>query len=151
MSALQFIGRLLFVIIFIGSGVEKITQTAKHAGYLNHVYPSFHNWVQTNYGTLIPIPQCVSPSAIQKDSTLIIQATGGFLIACSLFILFNIKFLKSLGALGLSTFLVATILIFHNPYNTNNREEYVKQSYAMLYNVALVGVSLILGFTSSNS
>ena len=46
---LKLLGKLLFIILFIGAGVNKVTQPTESVAYLKAEYPKFYNLVTETY------------------------------------------------------------------------------------------------------
>ena len=132
----SFFGTLLFVTLFILSGVQKIQQPKGFSVLLNERYSLFHKWASPH----VTLPQQLSPAFIETHADLINQITGGVIIAGSLGALIGVP-----GAsLLLTGFLVGCNLIIHNPLLTTKREAYFHELEQFIYNLGLIGISLML-------
>jgi uncharacterized membrane protein YphA (DoxX/SURF4 family) len=110
------IGRILFVAIFLGSGVAHLTQTRDMEGYV------------TSKGL--------------GNASLLIQASGVQMLVGGLMVLFGVW--MDLGFLILAAFLIPAAVIFHDFWKVGDPQEANVERAQFMKNLALVGACLAL-------
>ncbi|KAL4449058.1 hypothetical protein ABPG74_021050 [Tetrahymena malaccensis] len=150
--ALRFLGRLLFVILFVGAGIQKVQTPEKAALYFGTQYKVFHQWVQTtqvfkktseyvspHIEQHIPlIKQYTSPTFLNDHSSLIITYIGYTQLATSALVLLGVP----LAGFVLYLFTISTVVVIHNPFANSTRfhEEFMN----CIINLAIAGVALFI-------
>ncbi|EAR82019.1 DoxX family protein (macronuclear) [Tetrahymena thermophila SB210] len=150
--ALRFLGRLFFVILFVGAGIQKIQTPEKPALYFGTQYKIFHQWVQTtqvfkqasevvspHIQQHIPlIKQYTSPEFLLDHSNLIITYIGYTQLFTSALIILGVP----LAGFILYLFTISTIVFIHNPFAnpTNFHQEFMN----CVINLAIAGIALFI-------
>jgi uncharacterized membrane protein YphA (DoxX/SURF4 family) len=116
MDVLVLIGRILFVLLFLGSGVAHLTQTKAMAGYA------------ASRGLPAPVPATVF--------------SGVLLLVGGLSVLLGIW--PDLGALLLAVFLFPTAFLMHAFWKETEPQARQMEQTAFLKDVALGGAALML-------
>lgn len=110
-----FIGRLLFVFLFIGSGVGHLTQTAAMAGY--------------------------AESRGVQSAKLMVQISGVAMLAGGLSILLGI--FGDIGSLGLAVLLIITAVMMHAFWKETDPMNKQMEMVAFNKDIALAGAALV--------
>lgn len=116
MDVIVLIGRILFVAIFLASGVAHLTQTRDMEGY-------------------------VVSKGLSRAS-LLIQASGVWMLVGGLMVLFGVW--MDLGFLVLAAFLAPAALLFHAFWDIDDPQLVNVERAHFMKNVALVGACLAL-------
>jgi putative oxidoreductase len=115
-DVLVLIGRIVFVAIFLGSGVAHMTQTRDMEGY-------------------------VASKGLPRAS-LLIQASGVWMLVGGLMVLFGVW--MDLGFLMLAAFLIPAAVLFHAFWNVSDPELANVERAQFMKNLALAGACLAL-------
>lgn len=71
MAKLAFLGKLLILTIFIGAGIDKITQPANSTKLMREKLRLYDNWVKNNY-----YPEIVPVKPLIKNAPMVILSIG---------------------------------------------------------------------------
>lgn len=112
----QFVGRLLFVFLLIGSGIGHLTQTQAMAGY--------------------------AESRGVKNAPLMVQISGIALLAGAVSVLFGI--VGDIGSLGLAVLLIITAVMMHAFWKETDPMAKQMEMVAFNKDIALAGAALFL-------
>lgn len=116
MDVIVLIGRIVFAMLFIGSGMGHLTQTDGMAGY-------------------------AESKGVPQARPMVILS-GIIIILAALSIAFGIW--ADLGALVLVVFLVMTAFLMHGPWKAADAEEKQTAQVQFMKDLGLAGASLIL-------
>ncbi|KAL4486671.1 hypothetical protein ABPG72_022146 [Tetrahymena utriculariae] len=150
--ALRFLGRLLFVILFVGAGIQKVQLPEKSALYFGAQYKVYHKWVQTTQvfkqSTEVVSPyfkqqislvkQFTSPEFVLDHSNLIITFIGYTQLLSSALILLGLP----LGGFVLYLFTFSSIVVIHNPFA--NASNFHQEFMNCIINLAIAGIALFI-------
>ncbi|WP_232676238.1 DoxX family protein [Nocardioides sp. R-C-SC26] len=112
----QFIGRVMFVFLLIGSGIGHLTQTAAMAGY--------------------------AESRGVSNAKLMVQISGVALIAGGVSILLGIW--ADLGSLGIAILLIITAVMMHPFWKETDPMNKQMEMVAFNKDIALAGAALLM-------
>lgn len=110
------VGRLLFVLVFLGSGMNHLTQSKAMAGY--------------------------AQSKRLPAATFFVIASGVWIIVGAILVLLGLW--GDLGALMLAPFLVATAFVFHGFWGESDPQARMNEMTHFLKDLGLAGASLVL-------
>ena len=116
MNALLLIGRILFSLIFISSGISHLMKREAMVGYAKF--------------KKVPAPTLMVPL------TGIAILLGGLSVALGIY--------GDLGALALAIFLLPTAFMMHNFWKENSPEGKMNETIAFFKDLGLLGAALIL-------
>ena len=116
MDAIELIGRLLFVALFLQSGVKHLTQRENYVAYAR--------------SSNAPAPQALVPL------TGLMILAGGALVALGLW--------ADLGALLIAAFLLPTAYFMHGFWRFDDPQQRQAQHVHFMKNLSLAGASLAL-------
>ena len=133
----KFIGKLLFVLIFLGSAHIKIQDPAPFSALLVDRYERFQNLSQKHNFEILT--SYISLDSLKVHADQINKLVGFAQIVISLAIVFNIPYVS----LFFSLFLISTITIIHNPLYFDDREEFLVELGNVVLELGMVGVSLM--------
>ncbi|CAD8057824.1 unnamed protein product [Paramecium primaurelia] len=149
MSCCSFIGRVLLAVIFIGAGVDKLTQPQSSIGLLNSRYPAFYKHLETTtkqYNVQLPVQ--LSPTSIKEQSMEIILGVGGAEVLLGLLVIFNLAWAGKL----LSLLALSFVAVIHNPFiHGTTQAEKLSEQIQSLWTLGIAGALLIVGASSSNT
>lgn len=116
MDVVVLIGRIVFVVLFLGSGFGHLTQTEMMAGYAG--------------SKGVPSPK----AAVAGSGVLIV--VGAVMVLLGLW--------ADLGALLLVVFLVPTAVMMHGPWKVTEAQDKQMEQTQFLKDLALAGAALML-------
>jgi len=116
MDILLVIGRVLFALIFINSGIAHLTKLEAMTGYAQY--------------------KKVPAAKLSVIVTGLMLVVGGLYVALGVY--------ADLGALLLAIFLVATAFIMHNFWTNEDAHAKQNESISFFKNLALAGAALII-------
>lgn len=118
MDVLVLVGRILFVPLFLASGLGHLTRTSMMAAYA------------ASRG----VPKSIAPA--------VVVGSGVLIVAGGLMVLFGVW--GDLGALLLAVFLVPTALIMHGPWGVTDAQARMMEQTQLLKDLALAGAALMI-------
>lgn len=116
MDVLILIGRILYGLIFVGSGIGHLTQTAATAGY--------------------------AESRGMKNPGVLIQLSGILILAGGLGVILGIW--ADLAALGLAFYTLVSAFLIHHFWTDTDQMTKTMEMTGFMKNLAIVGGGLIL-------
>ncbi|MGH3520848.1 MAG: DoxX family protein [Haloechinothrix sp.] len=116
MELVALVGRLLFVIVFLGSGLGHLTNTAMMTGY--------------------------AQSKKLPAAKAIVLISGVWIIVAALMVLFGVW--VDLAALMLFVFLLGTAFIFHNFWGETDQQARMMEMTQFMKDLALAGAALLI-------
>lgn len=122
MDGLILVGRLLFALFFLNSGVMHITKREAMAGYMQSM--------------------AAVPPVLKRNARVAVVGTGVMLIAGAVMVAAGIY--GDLGALVLAAFLVPTSIFMHPFWKDTDPAQRQQNQMAFMRNVAYLGTSLFL-------
>ena len=129
MACKQAVGRFLLVLIFIASGLAKLSDPAPQQAHMNSNYKANVEFY-SKYGITLP-----SAALISEFSKGIIMTMGGVMLVAALLTLFNLKY----GPCILVAQMVLITVMMHNPMIASNSQEAQLQLVNALKNLAIIG------------
>lgn len=112
----QFIGRVLFAFLFVGSAIGHLTQTQAMAGY--------------------------AESRGVKNAPLMVQISGGAMLLGAVSIVLGI--FGDIGALGLAVLLIITAVMMHAFWKETDPQAKQMEMIAFNKDIALAGAALFM-------
>ena len=134
----KFLGRLLFVLIFLGSAVKKIQDPTPFSKLLIERYERFQNLAKTH--NLDAVANLISKDTLELQANQINTVIGIGLIVVSVGVLFGVPYVSFM----ITLFILSTIIVIHNPLYFEDREKFLNELHQALLNLAMLGVSLML-------
>jgi putative oxidoreductase len=134
-SMVGFLGRALLSIIFISSGINKVTDWHGTQQFFNH---ALNNWL--SFSTASPYCQAIVEWAIANSALLLLLGVL-FEIVGGIFVFFGLW--VRLGALLLFIFMIPTTLVFHDFWHYQAGER-MGQMINFMKNVSISGGLLVL-------
>lgn len=116
MDVVVLVGRVLFGVLFLGSGYGHLTQTGMMAGYAG--------------SKGVPSPKAA------------VAGSGLLIIVAALMVVLGLW--ADLGALLLVVFLIPTAIMMHGPWKVDDPQEKMTEQTAFLKDLALAGAALML-------
>ena len=116
MDVIVLIGRVLFVAVFLASGVAHLTQTRDMAGYAS--------------------------SKGLPNASLLVRLSGVQMLVGGLMVLFGVW--MDLGFLILAAFLVVASLVFHSFWGLDDPQQVTGERTQFMKNLAMLGACLAL-------
>jgi putative oxidoreductase len=115
-DAVFLIGRILFSLVFVGSGIGHLTQTAGSAQYATHK----------------KVP----------NATLMVQLSGVLMLAGGLAVIFGV--LGDLAALGLAVLCLIMAFMMHRFWEETDPQTKQGEMASFMKNISMAGAGLIL-------
>ena len=130
MAMKQVVGRVLLLLMFLASSVDKLSNPEHSQKLLSARYEANEKF----YGRLgLPLP--LSAAAVTGLSGLIIQVMGVLMLIGSLLTLFNLRY----GPCILSVQMVLITVIIHNPMLATTSQDTQNELIQALKNLAVIG------------
>lgn len=130
MAVRQMLGRLLLVLMFLASGVDKVSNPAPGQALLNARYEATEKFV----GRLgVPLP--LSAEVVKELSQVIIQIMGVLMLVGAMLTLFNLRYGPGL----LTAQMILITVVIHNPMLATSSQETQNELIQALKNLAVIG------------
>lgn len=132
---IAFVGRFLFVLVFLGAAVDKVMNYNKETGgpLMAEMAPKLDNFFYKLRAQGIEVP------SLQQYYPQVLLAAAVFELLGSVLMVLNIKF----GACLLMTFLLGATVVMHNFWDLDPATaEYTNQMINFLKNLSLFGACL---------
>ena len=144
---IKFLGRALFVAIFILAAVNKLQEPEKSAKFLVSRFDMFEKYIDSKHNITLPHPYKVSEFVPHSEN--FIKAVAVYLIIAGVGTLFAYRVANCL--IGL--FMVCTIVFIHNPLYEfpDNKAQEKAELIQFILNMGLWGISMVMTGCCSSS
>jgi len=133
----KFLGKLLFVLIFLGSAVKKIQDPTPFSNLLIDRYERFQN-LATHYN-MESLGSFISLDSLKIQANQINTVVGIGQIVISLGILLSVPYIS----LFFGLFLISTIVIIHNPLYFEDRDMFFSELGHMVLEIGMIGITFM--------
>lgn len=138
MKFFQLLGRILFVLIFITTGYQKLSHPDHFIPILSDRYGKFEKFLSEKG---VQLPNELTFSKLQPQMPLVNQIIAYEMIALGLGVICFIPYLS----LGLSVHLVVFTIVMNNPlYHLHESKEFYNELGQVVLSLGALGISLML-------
>lgn len=138
MKFFKLLGRILFVLIFITTGYEKLSQPNRFIPILSDRYGKFEKFLSDKG---VKLPNELSSSKLQPQMPLVNQIIAYEMIAFGLGVICFIPYMS----LGLSLHLIVFTVVMNNPlYHLHESKEFYYELGQVVLSIGAFGISLML-------